>query len=135
MLTLVLHPMLARMDGPEFARFLRAFLPTARHAPFNYAAVIGMVVAPAVALFALDDPDETPFVLAAIGLALTVAGPLLVSNRLSEPNYDVMLAWDPDDMPEGWEATRRRYFALNWIRAAATWAAFALFLAALVELR
>jgi hypothetical protein len=37
-------------------------------------------------------------------------------------------------MPDGWEATRQRYFALNWIRAACTWAAFALFLAALVEL-
>lgn len=31
-------------------------------------------------------------------------------------------------------ATRRRYFALNWIRAAATWTAFGLFLAALVAL-
>jgi hypothetical protein len=30
------------------------------------------------------------------------------------------------------EAKRRRYFALNWIRAAATWTAFALLLAALV---
>ena len=41
-----------------------------------------------------------------------------------------MLAWDPDAMPE-WESTRRRYFALNWIRAAATWVAFGLFLAVL----
>jgi hypothetical protein len=130
MLTLVLHPMMARMDGPEFARFLRAFLPTARKAPFNYVAVIGMVIAPAVALF---DLDGGPFVLTALGLGLTVAGPLLVSNRLSEPNYDVMLAWNPDAMPQGWEATRRRYFALDWIRAAATWVAFGLFLAALVE--
>jgi hypothetical protein len=36
-------------------------------------------------------------------------------------------------MPSDWQATRRRYFALNWVRAAATWAAFGLFLAALVE--
>ena len=72
--------------------------------------------------------------LTAIGLVLTIAGPLLVSNRLAEPNYDVMLAWDPDAMPAGWEATRQRYFALDWIRAAATWAAFALFLAALLAL-
>jgi hypothetical protein len=35
MLTLVMHPMLAAMNGREFARFLRAFLPTARRAPFN----------------------------------------------------------------------------------------------------
>lgn len=134
MLTLILHPMLARMEGPEFAQFLRGFLPTARHAPFNYIAVIGMVVAPVVALLALDDSGATPFVLTAIGLALTVAGPLLVSNRLAEPNYELMLAWDPQAMPEDWEVKRRRYFALNWIRAVATWLAFALFLAALVEL-
>jgi hypothetical protein len=134
MLVFVLHPMLKSMSGPEFARFLRGFLPTARNAPFNYAAVIGMVVAPAVALIAFDDTGDAAFVLTAIALVLTVAGPLLVSRLLSEPNYDVMLAWDPDEMPSGWEATRRRYFALNWIRAAATWAAFGLLLAALVEL-
>jgi hypothetical protein len=134
MLTLVLHPTLARMEGRDFAGFLHAFLPVARKAPVNYVAVIGMVVAPVVALFALDDTGKAPFILTAIGFALTVAGPLLVSNRLAEPNYDVMLAWDPDAMPDGWEATRRRYFALDWIRAAATWMAFGLFLAALVEL-
>lgn len=53
---------------------------------------------------------------------------------MAEPNYDVMLAWDPDVMPPDWESGRSRYFALNWIRAWATWAAFALFLAAIVEL-
>jgi hypothetical protein len=133
MLTLILHPMMARMDGPDFARFLHGFLPTARKAPFNYVVVLGMVIAPAVALFVLDS-GETAFVLTATGLALTVAGPLLVSNRLSEPNYDVMLAWNPSAMPDGWEAIRHRYFTLDWIRAAATWSAFGLFLAALVEL-
>ena len=132
MLTLVMHRMLAAMNGGDFARLLRAFLPPARRAPFNYAMVIGMVVSPIVALIALGVFAGAPFVLTAIGLGLTVAGPLLVSNRLAEPNYDVMLAWDPDSMPAGWKATRTRYFALNWIRAAATWAAFALFLAALV---
>jgi len=133
MLTLVMHPMLAGMDGSDFERFLRAFLPTARHAWFNYVAIIGMVIAPVVALVALsDDPGSAPFVLTAIGLVLTIAGPLVVSNRLAEPNYDVMLAWDPDSMPADWEAGRRRYFAYNWIRAGATWAAFALFLSALL---
>ena len=132
MLTQILHPMMARMTGPEFARFLRAFLPIARKAPINLIAVIGMVVAPAVALFLLES-GETPFVLTAIGLVLTIAGPLLVSNRLSEPNYDVMLAWDPDHPPEGWETNRGRYFTFDWIRAVATWAAFGLFLAALVD--
>lgn len=135
MLNLVMHPMLAAMSGYDFARFLQAFLPSARHAPFNYVEVIGMVVAPIVALVALgDDPGATPFVLTAIGLALTIAGPLLVSSRLAEPNYDVMLAWDPEKLPTDWEAGRRRYFTLNWIRAMATWGAFAIFLAALVEL-
>ena len=107
----------------------------ARHAPFNYVAVAGMVVAPVIALVALGASGAPPFVLTAIGLALTVGGPLLVSNRLSEPNYDVMLAWDPEALPADWEATRRRYFAFNWIRALATWAAFGLFLAALVVIR
>jgi hypothetical protein len=134
MLTLILHPMMAAMDGPGFARFLGAFLPIARKAPINYVAVIGMVIAPIVALFTLDDAGDAPFILTAIGLGLTVAGPLLVSNRLAEPNYDVMLSWDPDDMPSDWESKRRRYFTLDWIRAVATWLAFALFLAALVDL-
>jgi hypothetical protein len=135
MLTLIIHPMLAAMDGRDFARFLRAFLPVARRAWFNYVCVIGLLLAPIAALIALgDDPGSAPFVLTAIGLVLTIAGPLLVSNRLAEPNYDVMLAWDPDAMPAGWEATRRRYFTLDWIRAAATWTAFALFLVALVTL-
>ena len=132
MLNLIMQPMLAAMDGRDVARFLRAFLPTARHAPFNDVAVIGMVVAPTVALVGLgDDPGATPFVLTALGLVRTVAGPLLVSNRLAEPNYDVLLAWDPDAMPR--RSGRHRYFALNWIRAGATWAAFGLFLAALIE--
>jgi hypothetical protein len=43
-----------------------------------------------------------------------------------------MLAWDPEAMPAEWEAGRRRYFALKWIRFVATLAAFALFLAALI---
>jgi hypothetical protein len=134
MLTLILHPMLAKMSGREFSGFLHAFLPVARSAPFNYIAVIGMVVAPTVALFTRDDTGGAPFVLTAIALVLTVAGPLLVSNRLAEPNYDVMLSWNPAALPEGWESIRRRYFTLDWIRAAATWAAFGLFLAALVDL-
>ena len=133
MLTLVMHPMLQVMQGRDFALFLRAFLPTARRAPFNYIAVLGMVVSPIVALVTLEsDSAGASFVLTAVGLALTVAGPLLVSNRLAEPNYDEMLAWDPNAMPAGWEALRRRYFALNWIRFLATLAAFGCFLAALI---
>ncbi|RZL76958.1 MAG: hypothetical protein EOP32_26855 [Rhodococcus sp. (in: high G+C Gram-positive bacteria)] len=135
MLTLVMHPMLEVMTGRDFALFLRAFLPTARHAPFNYLAIFGMIVAPIVALIALGrETSGTPFVLTAIGLALTIAGPLLVSNRLAEPNYEVMLAWDPEAMPAEWEMRRRRYFILNWIRFVATLTAFGLFLLALIAI-
>jgi hypothetical protein len=69
-------------------------------------------------------------VLTAAGLALTVIGPLLTSRLLSEPTYDVILGWEPDAVPTDWLAVRRRYFALNWVRAVFTWVAFALFLAA-----
>jgi hypothetical protein len=135
MLTLIMHPMLAGMNGRDFDGFQRAFLPVARRAWFNYACVFGLLLAPIAALIALgDDLGSAAFVLTAIGLVLTIAGPLLVSNRLAEPNYDVMLAWDPAAMPPDWRAIRHRYFALNWIRAAATWTAFALFLVSLVVL-
>ncbi|HSD24212.1 MAG TPA: hypothetical protein VLB79_07780 [Solirubrobacterales bacterium] len=134
MLNLIFHRVMSALDGPGFARFLRAFLPVARKAPFNYICVIGLVVAPVTALVAIDDAGGTPFVLTAIGLLLTFGGGLLVSNRLAEPNYDRMLAWDPDHLPRDWEATRHYYFTLNWIRASATWTAFGLFLAALVDL-
>ena len=49
MLTLVMHSMLKAMSGRDFALFLRAFLPVARHAWFNYAAVVGMIVSPILA--------------------------------------------------------------------------------------
>ncbi|XVV08879.1 hypothetical protein ACQP2X_29000 [Actinoplanes sp. CA-131856] len=130
-LTTILHPIYAAEDGRGFARQLRAFLPTARRSPTNYALVGGLVLAPVLALIGLrGDASGAPFVLTAVGLALTVAGPLLVSNRLSEPLYDVILGWDPEAVPAGWQRTRGRYFTLNWIRAMLTWAAFALFLSA-----
>ena len=133
MLTLVMHPMLAAMNGAEFERFLRAFLPVARKAWFNYACAIGMAVAPIVALVSLrDDVTSMPFVLTAIGLAIVIVGVYGVSNLWKEPLYDVMLRWDPEAMPAAWAAGRRRYFVINWIQAAATWTVFALFLAALI---
>jgi hypothetical protein len=49
----------------------------------TYVAVIGMVVAPVVALFGLET-GETAFVLAAIGLVLTVSGPL--GSRTGSPS-------------------------------------------------
>jgi hypothetical protein len=133
MLNFIFHPVMGAMDGPQFSDFLHRFLPVARKAPFNYIVVIGMVLAPAVALIATDEAGSTAFVLTAIGLVLTLGGNAAVSNRIAEPNYDRMLAWDPEHMPADWQAVRRYYFRLNWIRAASTWTAFGIFLAALVD--
>jgi hypothetical protein len=36
--------------------------------------------------------------------------------------------WDPAN----WETTRQRQFTINWLQLATTWAAFALFLVALI---
>lgn len=132
MLTLILHPVMREMDGAGFARFLHGFLPVARRSWFNYACVLGLVFAPAVALWTLGS-GTAAFTLTALGFACTVIGPLAVSNRLASRNYDRILSWDPSAPPEDWESAQRRYFAYNWVRAALTWAAFALFLAALVE--
>ena len=135
MLTTVLHPVMEPMDGRGFALFLHQFLPPARKAVSNYVAVLGMLFSSVIAVVALaSGSGGTPLALTAIGFALVVAGPLLVSNRLAEPLYDVMLAWDPDAPPADWEATRARYFAINWLRSLSTWTAFGLFLAALVLL-
>jgi hypothetical protein len=92
-----------------------------------------MAVAPIVTLVRLrDDTSSAPFILTAIGLAIVIVGVYVVSNVWKEPLYDVMLAWDPDAMPAGWDHGRRRYFAINWIQLAATWTVFGLFLAALI---
>jgi hypothetical protein len=125
-LTTILHPMFRALDGSHFAQEMRRFLPIARRSPTNWVIVIGLAVAPIAALIALRS-GTAEFVLTALGLAACVAGPVLVSRFLAEPNYAVMLAWDPDAMPANWQAIRRRYFRLNWIRAAATWTAFVLF--------
>jgi uncharacterized membrane protein len=130
-LTTILHPVYTSRDASGFAADLGRFLPVARHSPTNYALVIGLVVAPVLALVGLrDDPTGAPFVLTALGLVLTITGPLLVSRLFSEPNYDVILGWDPADVPADWQDVRRRWITLNWVRAACTWVAFALFLAA-----
>ena len=60
-LTTILHPIYAAEDGRGFALALRDFLPVARRSPTNYVLVIGLVVAPLVALFGLwDDPGGAP---------------------------------------------------------------------------
>jgi hypothetical protein len=129
--TTILHPIYARRDARGFREELGRFLPVARTSPTNYVCVVGLVVAPAAALVALRGQASTaPFVLTAVGLGLTVIGPLLTSRLLAEPNYEVILGWDPDHVPADWEVARRRYFALNWMRGGFTWAAFACFLAA-----
>jgi len=130
-LTTILHPVYTARCPAGFATDLSHFLPVARTSRTNQVLVIGLVVAPVLALVGLrGDPTGAPFVLTALGLVLTVAGPLLVSRLLSEPNYDVILGWDPEHPPADWQAARDRWIALNWIRGALTWVAFALFLAA-----
>jgi len=127
-ITTILHPMFAPGNGRTFAVDMRRFLPTARSSPTNYVLVSALVLAPVVALVGLrDQPGSAPFVLTATGLVLTILGPLLTSRFLAEPNYAVILGWDPEAVPADWEVARARYFRLNWIRGALTWAAFALF--------
>ena len=90
---------------------MRRFLPIARQSPTNYVLVSALVLAPVVALVGLrHDPLRAPFVLTAVGFAATVAGPLLTSRFLAEPNYAVILGWDPEAVPADWRVARARYF-------------------------
>jgi hypothetical protein len=138
MLSAIMRPMLAAMDGRSFRNFMEAFLRYADHSwgkVFNYAWSLGMTIGPIVALVLLgDDPGSTSFVLTAIGLAIVIVGVDVVSNVWKTPTYNVILAWDPDALPADWEAGRQRYFTTNWIQLAVTWSAFALFLVALISL-
>ena len=134
----ILRPMQAAMTGPEFRNFMERFLRYADNGlgkVFNYAWSGATTIASIVALVLLfDDPGSTSFVLTAIGLGVWVVGVLVVSNVWKTPTYKMILAGDPEAMPADWEATRQRYFTINWIQLATTWAAFALFLVALVVL-
>jgi hypothetical protein len=138
MLSTIMRPMLAAMDGRDFRNFMEAFLRYADHSwgkVFNYAWGLGMVFGPVVALVLLwDDPGSTSFVLTAIGLGIVIVGIWIVSNAWKTPTYNMILAWDPEALPADWEAGRRRYFTINWIQLAVTWSAFALFLVALASL-
>ena len=138
MLSTIMRPMLAAMDGRDFRNFMGAFLRFAEESwgrVFNFAWALGMGIGPIVALVLLwDDPGSVSFVLTAIGLGIVIIGVYAIANVLKEPHYKVMLAWDPEAMPANWEAGRRRYFTINWIQFATTWAAFALFLVALIAL-
>jgi hypothetical protein len=138
MLSTIMRPMLAAMDGRDFRNFMEAFLRYADNGwgkVFNYAWSAGMTIGPVVALVLLrDHPGSTPLVLTAIGLGIVIVGVLIVSNVWKTPTYNVILAWDPEALPADWEAGRRRYFTINWIQLAVTWTAFTLFLVALVSL-
>ena len=138
MLSAIMRPMLTTMDGRSFRSFMEAFLRFADHSwgkVYNYAWALGMVFGPIVALVLLwDDPGSTSFVLTAIGLGIVIVGIWIVSNAWKTPTYKVILAWDPEDMPADWAAVRHRYFTINAIQLGATWAAFALFILALISL-
>jgi hypothetical protein len=138
MLTAIMRPMLTTMDGRGFRSFMEAFLRFADHSwgkVFNYAWGLGMVFGPVVALVLLwDDPGSTSFVLTAIGLGIVIVGIWIVSNAWKTPTYKAILAWEPEAMPADWEAVRHRYFTINAIQLGVTWAAFALFLVALISL-
>jgi hypothetical protein len=138
MLSAIMRPMLATMDGRDFRNFMEAFLRFAGKSwgrVYNFAWSLGMTFGPAVTLaFLWEDRGSTSFVLTAIGLGIVVVGVLIVSNVWKTPTYNMILAWDPEAVPTDWEAGRRRYFTINWIQLAVTWTAFALFIAALVLL-
>jgi hypothetical protein len=138
MLSAIMRPMLAAMDGRDFRNFMEAFLRYAGHSwgkVYNFAWSMGMVFGPIVALVLLwDDPGSTSFVLTAIGLGIAIVGIWIVSNAWKTPTYNTILAWDPEALPADWEAGRRRYFTINWIQLAVTWTASGLFLAALALL-
>ena len=138
MLSTIMRPMLAAMDGRDFRNFMEAFLQFAGKSwgkVYNYAWSMGMTIGPAVTLALLwDDAGSTSFVLSAIGLAIVIVGVLVVSNVWKTPTYNLILAWDPEALPADWEAGRQRYFTINWLQLATTWAAFALFLVALAYL-
>ena len=134
----IIRPMQAAMTGPDFRTFMERFLRYADNGlgkVYNYAWSAGTTIASIVALVLLwDDPGSTSFVLTAIGLGVVIVGILIVSNVWKTPLYKVILSWSAEAMPADWAAVRQRYFTINWIQFATTWAAFALFLAALVAL-
>ena len=138
MLSTIMRPMLAAMDGRDFREFMEAFLQFAGHSwgkLYNYAWSLGMTLGPAVALVLLaDDPGSTSFILTAIALAIVIVGVLVVSNAWKTPTYNVILGWDPEAVPADWEAGRQRYFVINWIQLVTTWVVFILLLVALISL-
>jgi len=138
MLCTIMRPMLTEMDGRDFRIFMEAFLRFADQSwgrAYNLGWSLGMFLLPIVALVILwDDRGSASFVCTTVGLVIVFFGVIVVSNAVKTPHYKVMLAWDPEAMPPGWEAGRRKYFTINWIQLVTTWSAFALFIAALIAL-
>ena len=112
MLCMIMRPMLTAMDGPDFQRFMRAFLRYADNGlgkVFNY--VWGARDVPRAdgrARAAWNDPGSISFILTAIGLGIVTVGVIIVSNAWKTPHYKVMLAWDPESMPANWKVGRQR---------------------------
>ena len=134
----IIRPFQAAMDGRDFRSFMEAFLRYADNGlgkVYNLAWAIFPVIGSIVALVFLgDDPGSTAFILTAIGLGIVLVGIWLVSNVWKTPTYKLILSWNPDALPEDWQAGRQRYFTINWTQLVTTWAAFALFLVALISL-
>ena len=40
---------------------------------------------------------------------------------VEDADYNMILAGDPEAMPADWEATRQRYFTINWLQLGTTW--------------
>ena len=104
---------------------------------FNYAWSGATTIASIVALVLLwDDPGSTTFVLTTIGLGVWVVGILVVSNVWKTPTYK-MIAWP--GTPRRCLRTGRRHDSATsrstGYQLATTWAAFALFLVALISLQ
>jgi hypothetical protein len=134
----IIRPMQAAMDGSGFRSFMETFLQYADNGigkGFNYLWSMGMLLAPIVALiFLWDDPGSASFILTAVAWVIVLLGIIIVSNAVKTPTYKLILATKPEDPSSDWAAIRQRYFTINWLQLATTWAAFALFLVALILL-
>lgn len=130
-ITTILHPMFSSRDSSGLRSDLGRFLPIARRSPTNYVLVVALVVAPIAALVALwDSTIDASIALMGMGAVLTLTGAFGLSRFVAEPNYDVLLDEDPEQSPRRWGKARERYFLLNWVRAACTWAALGCFVSA-----
>ena len=126
--------MLSALDGTRFTAVMGRFLPAARKNVLNYLFTITGLTAPVVTLVLLRTHlDSAMFWLTAAAVVVFLADPILTSRFAAEPLYDVMLGWDADDPPPGWQAARDRYYRINAVRMSSSLIAFALLTAALAQ--